>query len=147
MEEAIVVNHHCLVCGTDSLANYVDMTLVISRTTLVREKLKTVLHDKWIPTDTEMSMGICLPSFHLVDQLDVLESQIQNIRDNLATEYVGTNGIKKQKSPEFSHQQHQLQVILIVVMMTEHHLQLLLQPLQRPQKETGDTAVCSSNEK
>jgi hypothetical protein len=43
-------------------------------------------------------MGICLPCFHLVDQLDMLESQVQNIRDNLATKYVGTNGIKKQKS-------------------------------------------------
>ena len=78
MKEAIVVNHHCLVCGTDSLANYVNMTLVTSRTTqsdtLVREKLKTVLCDKWIPTDAEMSMGICLPCFNLVDQLDVLES-------------------------------------------------------------------------
>jgi hypothetical protein len=30
----------------------------------------------------------------------VLQSQIQNIRDNLATKYVGTNGIKKQKLPE-----------------------------------------------
>lgn len=98
------VNHHCLVCGTDSLANYVDMTLVTSRTTqsetLVREKLKTILRDKWIPPDTEMSMVICLPCFHLVDQFDVLENQLQNIRDNLAAKYVGTNGLKKQKSPE-----------------------------------------------
>ena len=98
------VNHHCLVCGTDSLANYVDMTLVTSRTTqsetLVREKLKTILRDKWIPPDTEMSMVICLPCFHLVDQFDVLESQLQNIRDNLVVKYVGTNGIKKQNSPE-----------------------------------------------
>ena len=47
-----------------------------------------------------MSMGICLPCFHLADKLDMLESQVQNIRDNLATKYVGTNGIKKQKSPE-----------------------------------------------
>ena len=109
MEEAMNfhtsnVNHHCLVCGTDSLANYVDMTLVTSRTsqseTLVREKLKTILRDKWIPPDTEMSMVICLPCFHLVDQFDALENQLQNIRDNLAAKYVGTNGIKKQKSPE-----------------------------------------------
>jgi len=109
MEEAMNfhtsnVNHHCLVCGTDSLANYVDMTLVTSRTTqsetLVREKLKTILRDKWIPPDTEMSMVICLPCFHLVDQFDVLESQLQNIRGNLGAKYVGTNGIKKEKSPE-----------------------------------------------
>lgn len=109
MEEAMNfhtsnMNHHCLVCGTDSLANYVDMTLVTSRTsqseTLVREKLKTILRDKWIPPDTEMSMVICLPCFHLVDQFDVLENQLQNIRDNLAAKYVGTNGINKQKSPE-----------------------------------------------
>jgi len=98
------MNHHCLVCGTDSLANYVDMTLVTSRTsqseTLVKEKLKTILRDKWIPPDTEMSMVICLPCFHMVDQFDVLENQLQNIRDNLAAKYVGTNGINKQKSPE-----------------------------------------------
>ncbi|PSN39825.1 hypothetical protein C0J52_19186 [Blattella germanica] len=109
MEEAMNfhttnMNHHCLVCGTDSLANYVDMTLVTSRTsqseTLVKEKLKTILRDKWIPPDSEMSMVICLPCFHLVDQFDVLENQIQNIRDNLAAKYVGTNGINKQKSPE-----------------------------------------------
>jgi hypothetical protein len=48
-----------------------------------------------------MSMGICLPFFHLADQLDMLESQVQNIRDNLATKYVGTNGIKKPKSQSF----------------------------------------------
>lgn len=98
------MNHHCLVCGTDSLANYVDMTLVTSRTSqsesLVKEKLKTILRDKWIPPDTEMSMVICLPCFHLVDQFDVLENQLENIRDNLATKYVGTNGIKKHKTPE-----------------------------------------------
>lgn len=98
------MNHHCLVCGTDSLANYVDLTLVTSRTSqsesLVKEKLKTILRDKWIPPDTEMSMVICLPCFHLVDQFDVLENQLENIRDNLAAKYVGTNGIKKQKTPE-----------------------------------------------
>jgi hypothetical protein len=104
MEEAIVVNNQYFVCGIDTLANYVDMTLITSRTTqsetLLREKLKTVLCDKWISTEIKMSVGICLPCFHLVDQLDVLESRIQNIRDNLATNYVGTNGIRKQKSPE-----------------------------------------------
>jgi hypothetical protein len=66
----------------------------------VREKLKTILRDKWIPPDTEMSVVICLPCFHLVDQFDVLENQLQNIRDNLAAKYVSTNGINKQKSPE-----------------------------------------------
>lgn len=109
MEEAMNfhttnMNHHCLVCGTDSLANYVDLTLVTSRTSqsesLVKEKLKTILRDKWIPPDTEMSMVICLPCFHLVDQFDVLENQLENIRDNLAAKYVGTNGVKKQKTPE-----------------------------------------------
>ena len=109
MEEAMNfhsanMNHRCLVCGTDSLANYVDLTLVTSRTsqseTLVKEKLKTILRDKWIPPDTEMSVVLCLPCFHLVDQFDVLENQLQNIRDNLAAKYVGTNGINKQKSPE-----------------------------------------------
>jgi hypothetical protein len=104
MEKDIVVNHHCLVCGTDSPANYVDITLVTSRTTqsetLVREKLKTILLDKWIHMDTEMSMAIRVLCFHLVDQLDMLESQLQNIRDNLAAKYVGNNGMKEQKSPE-----------------------------------------------
>ncbi|KAJ9588445.1 hypothetical protein L9F63_018178 [Diploptera punctata] len=109
MEEAMNfhssnMNHRCLVCGTDSLANYVDLTLVTSRTsqseTLVKEKLKTILRDKWITPDTEMSMVLCLPCFHLVDQFDVLENQIQNIRDNLTNKYVNTNGINKQKFPK-----------------------------------------------
>jgi hypothetical protein len=57
MEEAIVVNLYCLLCGIDLLANYVDMTLITSRTTqsetLVREKLKTsiwymdIYESKW----------------------------------------------------------------------------------------------------
>jgi hypothetical protein len=47
-----------------------------------------------------MSVVICLPCFHLIDQFDVLENQLQNVRDNLAAKYVGTNRINKQKSPE-----------------------------------------------
>jgi hypothetical protein len=127
------------------------MTLVTSWTTqsetLVREKLKTVLRDKWIPTDTEMSMGICLPCFHLVDQLDLLKSQTQNIRDSLATKYVGTNGIKKQKSPESqpstpasgNSDSSDDDRTPVSSYYYNHY--------KRPQKETGDTAVRSSNKK
>jgi hypothetical protein len=36
-----------------------------------------------------------------INQLDMLESQVQNIRDNMAIKYIGTNGIKKEKSQSF----------------------------------------------
>lgn len=84
--------HKCLVCGTDRLQSYIDLTLVTSRTsqsnTPVLEKLRVII------SSNKMSdaMILCTSCFNMVDRYDQLESQLHHIRAELNSKYIQTHG-------------------------------------------------------
>ncbi|XP_067002400.1 uncharacterized protein [Anabrus simplex] len=88
--------HQCVVCSSDSINSYVDLSLITSRTshsnTPVKEKLQNIICDHWISSETDLSFIMCLPCFQLVDQFDALEIQLKAIKNDLCEKYISSHG-------------------------------------------------------
>lgn len=82
----------CLVCGHKAFANFINLSYGTSCTSTtvmpVKKRLKDIIGKLW--NTRHENQTLCLACYDLVDRFDSLESQLNNIRENISEKYQRT---------------------------------------------------------